>query len=154
MQRTHVLTGLAASVGTLAIAAAFGFAQPDGLEPPAGPVVDTQPSLAQVLNAVNQIGTDDSVSASDFQSIPVINSGTDFVLNVGTIRLERIHALQGVFNVEDANGLQFTIFASTSTSGPRSDAVQFDFGVELEGPITFTSADNPSAATVLYKELP
>ncbi|MEL6795655.1 MAG: hypothetical protein AAFO89_02420 [Planctomycetota bacterium] len=55
MQRTHVMTGLAASVGTLTIAAAFGFAQPDGLEPPAGPVVDTSPSLSSIETKIDQL---------------------------------------------------------------------------------------------------
>lgn len=43
---------IASIAGMLGVVAAIGFAQPDGLQPPAGPVDDTQPSLASISQQV------------------------------------------------------------------------------------------------------
>jgi hypothetical protein len=46
---------VASIAGTLGVVAAIGFAQPDGLEPPAGPIDDTQPSLSSISQQVDAL---------------------------------------------------------------------------------------------------
>jgi hypothetical protein len=142
-------------VGTLGVVAAIGFAQPDGLQPPAGPVADTSPSLADLLDAIEQVASADGNDVLEFQAVPNIGPNNSFVLNVPRIQLVRVHALQGAFTATDSLGRNIQFFAATSETGPRSDPVQFDFDIVLDGPVTFQSGNEVNQqATVFYKELP
>ena len=157
LQRTHIVTGLAASVGTLTIAAAFGFAQPDGLEPPTGPVVDTQPSLASIRAELDNLASGFASPGNQLVATPRVANNSTFILDVDRIRLARIHMLFGNFRVVDADGVQFSVFAGQSLSGPRAEPIEFNFDVDLRGPVVFTGAPNTlqgSEATIIYQELP
>lgn len=57
---------MASIAGTLGVVAAIGFAQPDRLEPPAGPVEDTQPSLASISQQVATLGTGPGPASTHF----------------------------------------------------------------------------------------
>lgn len=160
MDHTHALVGLVSAVGVLGIAGAIGFAQPeDDLEPPPGPVVDTQPSLTTIQQAISSLQSDGCCDPQfEFVHSPVVVSpGSSFSVNVQQVRLDRIRMVQGGFLVEDAGGRSLRVFAGISpTSGLRAETRDFDFGVVLEGPITFTGLPNQtgSEATVFYRELP
>ncbi|MEN1705945.1 MAG: hypothetical protein AAFR76_12490 [Planctomycetota bacterium] len=124
MQRTHIVTGLSASVGTLTIAAAFGFAQPDGLEPPTGPVVDTQPSLASIDTKV------DGVLLGQSSSSTTEGPWDSFFQPVNSDQLSSVELTSGRTLVHKVivYGSYSTVFdgaGSVSTSGqnPSANAV-------------------------------
>ena len=48
MKASTIITAAAAGVGTYIASSVIANAQPDGIDPPAGPVADTQPSLASI----------------------------------------------------------------------------------------------------------
>lgn len=66
--------------GTLGLVAAIGFAQPDGIEPPPGMVMDTQPSLTSIdqkldVLSANIDGISSATSSSNVQVL-YLESGT------------------------------------------------------------------------------
>ncbi len=159
MQRTHVLTAIAASVGTLTIAAALGFAQPDGLQPPPGDVMDTQPSLASIESLLTGIpgGSAGASTAVQFRGIA---SGTQVQIEAGTIRLERVIMQKGSVVVEDSAGVSLIVEAARlirSTDEARFQvAFSNELNIDLVSPVTITGENTLNAADliVVYKELP
>ena len=154
MRRTHLLTAAVAVAGTLGITAALGFGQPDGIEPPTGPVADTQPSLTSISNLISSIDLNLSETNS-VVSTPRFDSSAPYQLSVGSIRLERVYLHEGGIRFEDAAGhsfeLQATQLAPTST---RVNTFDYRLHTDLVGPITFTSLQPVSQATLVFKELP
>jgi len=55
MNHKYIIASALSAVGTLGLVAALGFAQPDGIDPPAGPVADTQPSLATLSQQITAL---------------------------------------------------------------------------------------------------
>jgi hypothetical protein len=124
MARTHIVTGLAASVGTITIAAALGFAQPDGLEPPAGPVTDTQPSLSSIDAKVDQLlvgSGNPSITEGPWQSFyQQVNSDqlTSIELTSGRTLIHKVIVFGGYCTVFDGAGA-----VGTSNQNPTANAV-------------------------------
>lgn len=157
MRKTQILTIAATAAATLGLTAALGFRQPDGIDPPPGPVADTHPSLASISQQINDLAVGVDSQIFDFFATPRIDGGTSFVWNVGAIQLKRVHMLIGNFIVTDATGKSFRIFASQTSQFERNNAVEFNFDITLQGPITLTVLSNNqlgAEANIIYRELP
>ena len=157
MQRTHILIGLAASVGTLTIAAALGFAQPDGLEPPAGPVSDTQPSLTTINDSLQVSGSGSQALTS--VQLRDVAAQSQVQVASGRILLQRVHIQDGIVRVADASGVELILEAGRLVFPSGSfffrSALSYELGVELVGPVTVTGIGGDAADLILlYKELP
>ena len=149
---------IASIAGTLGVVAAIGFAQPDGLQPPAGSVEDTQPSLATIEQAILDLNSGQPCDEPlEFEHTPELAANNVFTLGVGQIRLERIRIIQGAFTVTDSAGRAFRIFADFNlNANSRIETRADDYGVVLDGPVVFTAVSNQnrSEATIFYRELP
>lgn len=121
MQRTHILTAMLTAAGTIGLAAAFGLGQPDGIDPPAGPVGDTQPSLTSIDAKVDAL-------VQDVNDITTNTTGT----NVQVVYLE-------AGTPHQLNAVQITSGPTRviAVSGWLSHAVLFD------GPGSFPGGTSP-----------
>ncbi len=161
MSSTKKLTlGIGITVVVLTLAA-VGIAQQDGLQPPPGPVTDTQPSLFTLGEAIANIQSSLAESpANELFYAPAIAFNSTVTLNVGHVRIERIIVNSGVVSVKP-QGVEIARFAAgaeilSDGAGRRLEPFTSELGIEVEGPIEFTGTDSflGAAIIVVYRELP
>lgn len=136
MQRTHILTAMLTAAGTIGLAAALGLGQPDGIDPPAGPVGDTQPSLTSIDQRLANM-------QSELIDVPwdyiVSNTGSSPTTIIGNrIRLGRIIVPSGAVHVSNATDFDFTFVSSrevASGSFQNNEPMQYDLDIVVNGPV-------------------
>ncbi|MEL6497161.1 MAG: hypothetical protein AAGJ54_12405 [Planctomycetota bacterium] len=161
MQVRWFVTGAIASaaVGALLGAATF---QP-GLEPPAGPVSDTSPSLAEIDAKLDSLiggvaaGDPANLVSTGRLNIP---NGTGSVFIGGsnaTARLVSIIVPNGDIEVQDANGTVVDILRANSVNAGSgfTGFAQYNLNIDIDLPLTIVrrSAQFIPEVTVLYREL-
>ncbi|MEL6795654.1 MAG: hypothetical protein AAFO89_02415 [Planctomycetota bacterium] len=148
--------------GTLGVVAAIGFAQPDGLQPPAGPVDDTQPSLATISQQIDALGGIGAFppdlqfafgSVGGGSSPPVFEAVPASVAD--EVRLYGLFVTSGNTNL--LVGPNETRVAGVGGSTVNSNnslrgSTQFQFGgLRVPTPVKFsTGPENGSGVTLLY----
>ena len=104
MNHKHIFAGCITTIAVCGTSVALGFGQPDGIDPPAGPVGDTQPSLTSIDNKLNELAGIIYNERSVYLTPPVAH-GESVQLSQGNIVLERVQQLTGTFTIRDANGV-------------------------------------------------
>ncbi|MEO1716663.1 MAG: hypothetical protein AAFR76_06080 [Planctomycetota bacterium] len=147
MQVRWFVTGaiVSAAVGVLLGVAAF---QP-GLEPPAGPVTDTSPSLADLAAAISEIET--SITGVPGEILTESASPGDssvFALTSAppTVRLHSVILTDGAISFSDADGSVSQFLRAPFSFNGNNDTrntVQILFGgLEVDTPLQVNSSDN------------
>ncbi len=147
-------------IATLGTVAAIGFAQPDGIDPPAGPVSDTQPSLTSIDQKIEDIKDDLNPGPYTAVHYSNITQGTSETLNIGNFRLIRVIMQKGAVSLTDPSGLALDLRASTviDPNGERRRLAVFsnELNIDIQTSLTITGTDgvHESDLIVVYKELP
>ncbi len=167
------MISVASIAGTLGVVAAIGFAQPDGLQPPAGPVEDTQPSLTSIETKVDQLllgsgspGITEGPWQSFYQQVNT-DQLTSIELSTGRTLVHKIIVFAGYCTVFDGAGAIGTSNQNPSanavgsvngfgSTGVQTVEVQLDIIVDNGLHVSWDQVGTTfgSAVQVLYKELP
>ncbi len=171
-KKQFILTAGFSAAATLGLVAALGFAQPDGIDPPAGPVTDTQPSLASIEMALDDIATKSAMNEltqGPWQSLHV-QVGADQLSSIqitdGPTLVHKLIAYSSYLTAFDGPGSMEvrggnpsgdvvaqvnSVFVSTSinTAGETFDVIA-ENGLH----IAWDSDSITGTIQVLYKELP
>ncbi|MEL7484159.1 MAG: hypothetical protein AAFN41_07375 [Planctomycetota bacterium] len=155
---------IASVAGTLGVVAAIGFAQPDGLQPPAGPVDDTQPSLATIdarVQAIEQavLALAGSEAPSQIEYVERLDIGNSTSLLNGSVLLDRVIVSFGEIQITDANGISFTTRSGVEGTDQlgliETDPFVYELNTVLQAPLQIQALPNVGARFFLvYKELP
>ena len=160
MNHKHVFAGCITTIAICGASVALGFGQPDGIDPPAGPVADTQPSLTSIDQKLDiAIGSNDLLiyKANQFPSLAQ-NTPQTLQLN-GDLYIKRVIVQNGRISMRDANDIEYILDAgnvSTPQGNQRLSNFTYELEIALVGPITLTSIDNANSSDVIivYRELP
>ncbi len=148
---------LASIAGTLGVVAAIGFAQPDGLQPPAGPVDDTQPSLAsisqQIADCAASSGFPPNLQVLDV-SIGVNGNPVTVLDGVQGVRLYSVSFTGSTCRVTDGNGRSIIRLAGNAWRPDINSVVGSQQvllgGVAVDTPIQIESENSQSVTAHLY----
>jgi len=164
MNRKHVIAACVTSVSIIGVFAALGFGQPDGIDPPPGPVADTQPSLTSIDLKLDGLAANAGRFPSDlkfFQDniggnqtnetiVFVPASEADFVRIYGVI----VTSANTNLLVGDSETLVANIGGSAVvSSGDLRGSSNVDFGgLRVPTPVKFRTggSDSASRVTLLY----
>lgn len=157
----HATISAVSILGTLGTVAAIGFAQPDGIEPPAGTVADTQPSLTSIDQKLDTL----TAGASQFPpNLKYVQDGVfeETVELVSTseatfVRLYGMHVLAASGNLlvgpsEDRLSVVGGSAVLQSTSQLRG-GMDYSFGgLKVPTPVKFrnSGSGNSTHVTLLY----
>ena len=139
--------------GTLGIIAAIGFAQPDGIDPPAGPVVDTQPSLASIDQRLASI--QNTLGEEPWEFLVIDTNTPSATITGSRIQLGRVILSRGSLHISNSTDFDFTFVSSREVvagSYQNNEPIQYDLNFVIDGPV---SIENTSASQegyiVLYR---
>jgi len=157
MRKTHFLTIAATAAATLGLTAALGFRQPDGIEPPPGPVMDTQPSLASIDQRLQNIESNTG-SSGPHQYFLIKTPSGPVTLAGNTIRLRRIHLTQSGMRVTNNTDFDFEFLGGAEIffTGPDGnlsnvEPASYELDITVSGPLTITrTASTGLNAMIIY----